>query len=155
MSDCGETDLCPVARGDTWPFIFEFFGLENEPLPLKDMRLHFVLWLDPKQERPDLHHVLHFDRNSRENNAGEEFHKVLLDPDGKKTGDGTFAFDFMTGKGTMKVLPSETRNLRAGQCYFFAFQLEGGPEDIYTVGSGKVPIKQDAPIPRFPLGGRP
>lgn len=149
MSECGEEELCPIRRGDTAPFIFEFIGLDDEPLDLTDMRLHFTMRLDPDQEIPDLHHVMHFESLSVQE-MNPETHKLdgepssdifskiaYIDPTDRKR---KFVYDFTTGKGLMKVLPRETRQLRAGQCYFFAFQLIGGPDDIYTVGSGKVKV---------------
>lgn len=147
MSECGEAELCPLTRGDTAPFIFEFIGLDDEPLDLTGMALHFTMKLDPAQKIPDLHHVMHFSDLSVQavdlaapiySDAHSKI--AFIDPADRKR---KFKYDFKTGMGTMKVLPRETRKLQGGQCYFFAFQLIGGPDDIYTVGSGKVKIAPD------------
>lgn len=149
MSECGEAELCPIRRGDTAPFIFEFIGLNEEPMDLTGMDLHFTMRLSPDQKIPDLHHVMHFkdlsvqtvDPGAGSISTHDIFSKIAyIDPIDKTR---KFKYDFQTGIGTMKVLPRETRNLRAGQCYIFAFQLVDGPDDIYTVGAGRVKVAPD------------
>lgn len=157
MSECGEAELCPITQGDTAPFIFEFIGLDDEPMDLTGMQLHFTMKLDPEQEVPDLHHVLNFldfavtaiDHSAPGLHGRPPFSQIAFtDP---VTNTRKFKYDFATGKGTMKILPRETALLKAGQCYFFAFQLIGGPEDIYTVGSGKIKVEATLARVKMPI----
>lgn len=49
----------------------------------------------------------------------------------------------VAGRGTLKVLPSETDLLSAGKRHKYAFKLTNGPDDVFTVGRGFVKVEDD------------
>ena len=156
MNNCGQADLCPITRGDTVTYCFEFVGMNNEPIDLTGMSLHFTMKVKPTQKEPDLHHVMNFWDHSlhlMDPDKYEYMDDMLLqkqsdrvayiDPHDQKR---KFRYDFETGRGFMKIPPEKTIKLKAGQCYYFSFQLCSGPTDIYTIGTGKLPVKPDVGI---------
>ena len=148
---CGKIAVCPIRQGDTAVFCYALVDGCGDPVDLTGLSLHFTMRVDYKQECPDLQHTLNFwDLNVHDVDPAthpEVDSKLLaanfdriayIDP---RNGLRRFKYDFETGKGKMRLSPQETSKLRAGQCYFFAFQLRGKPGDVYTVNHGKVSVE--------------
>jgi len=102
-----DQDLCPVTVGDTVPFDYEFTLPDGSPMDISGMTLVFYVSLNP------------------------DYNSIVVQQ------ATTFPAGSTDGMGGMKILPETTNKLTRGQCYFFKFVLENGPEDVFTVGSGK------------------
>lgn len=108
--------LCPLVRGDTIPFHFTFMQPDDSPLDISGMLMFFTMRLDATAAGvPDLQVKTTFPSDA----------------------------ESVAGKGSMKVLPSDTGSLVPKSTYHFDFQLVNGPDDVFTVGRGTILVEQD------------
>lgn len=143
MNPCDDIEMCPINRGDTLALPFNFGNCGQNSIDLTGKILHFSMRLDPKQKEPDLHHSILFDPAvSRAGFNDELFSKCYYeDPDTHKR---TSTYEFVFGRGTIKIPKSKTIKLIGGQCYFFNYYIECSPDEGYTIGSGKVHINHSS-----------
>lgn len=113
MSDCCAEDqeMCAISQGDTIPFEFEFLQPDMTPMPLFGKVLDLYM---TKEGDP----------------VGSPFFSVTFpDTDSSRK-----------GLGFMRLLPEDTNKLIPSKTYNFKFKLVNGPTEIFTVGSGTVPV---------------
>lgn len=112
-------DLCPISRGDTVPFTFNFKQPDGTPLNIVDMTLTYSMRLDIKEPSTAIEQSVTF-------------------PD---------TADSLIGQGNLKILPNFTEQLLAGRTYCFKFILDDHIEDIFTVGRGRIKVWPDTEYP--------
>ncbi len=116
-----EQELWCIFRGDSVTYSFLFWDTDTDtPIDITDMELWLTFKLKAKDTDVD---------------AGLQI-KVTF-PDN---------IDSQNGLGHMKLESTDTDPLIPNKSYFYDFQLVNPlvvPADVTTMGSGKVPIKQD------------
>lgn len=113
MTDCcpEEEEMCSISQGDTIPFDFEFLQPDTSPLPIAGKVLD--LYMTPEGDA-----------------VGSPFFSVTF-PDTASSANG---------QGSMILLPTNTDKLVPGTTYNFKFKLVNGPNEVFTVGRGTVPV---------------
>lgn len=118
-----EQELWCITRGDTVPYTFQLWDADkDQAIPLFGKEL----WFTMKRKKTDT-----------DANAGLQ--KTVVFPDDADSGNGI---------GYMVLEPADTDPLEI-KTYFYDFQLVDtsvSPEVVTTVGTGKVPVKQDITV---------
>lgn len=110
--------MCPVFRGDSMSFEFEFRQEDGSPYDISGMTLFFTakqMAMSPDNVVGDIQWKVHFPTDT----------------------------DSQAGVGSMKVPPLTTQYLIPGTLMHYDFQLVGGIDDVVTVGYGTFNVAQD------------
>ena len=109
-----QQDLCNLYRGDTLPFTFKFNDPYGQAIDISGATLFFTMREDNEDENPALQVKVLFPIDENSEN----------------------------GIGSMKILPSDTESLEPIN-YYYDFQLVRSPDDVFTVGAGRIRVKND------------